>query len=73
MVCDGYYTGFVQAWISWRDRLQHEAVCRGIHAKARQAVQEVCFSELNLEKCLPIPCILYLRQSCCLNIFQVAV
>lgn len=38
MVSGGYYTGFVQAWISRRDGFQHEAVCRGIHAKARQAV-----------------------------------
>lgn len=37
----GLCAGPVQAGISWRDRFQHEAVCRGINAEARQAVQEV--------------------------------
>ncbi len=43
------HAGFVQAWISRRDRFQHEAVCRGIHAEACQAVQEVCWPVLNVE------------------------
>lgn len=49
MVSYDYYTGFVQAWVSRRDRFQHEAVCRRIHAKACQAVQEVCMFVLNLK------------------------
>lgn len=50
MLSGGCYTGFVQAWVSGRDRFQHEAVCRGIHTKARQAVQEVCVPVSNRER-----------------------
>ena len=38
---NGFHAGSVQAGFCWRDRLQHEAVCRGVHGQARQAVQEV--------------------------------
>lgn len=44
-----FFTGSVQAWISRGNRFQHEAVCRRIHAKACQAVQEVCGAALNID------------------------
>lgn len=46
--CHLFFTGSVQAWISRGNRFQHEAVCRRIHAKACQAVQEVCGVVLNI-------------------------
>lgn len=44
MIC---CAGFVQARVSGRNGFQHEAVCRGVDAQARQAVQKVCFCLLN--------------------------